>query len=231
MKFMGINAKDTDVFQLLKNIKEATGIYPQELLAVRRQGYLKQVAEVSAGVGLATALKNTVKSTQGTGAGASLPPAASALLESVLVAAIIIEAGAVTYFYRDKFVDLYNTMTNSPKVEEISLPPVISSPIADLQFTVTPVSTMAVTETPISTPTSTLLADLPTHQDSESDSGDTDQESTQQNGSTVISTPNPNGNNGNQYGHTPIPARTKEPGNNSNRDNAQETQTRPNKRP
>ena len=75
---MGIDAKDTDVFQLLQKLKEVNGTYPPDLLAERRQGYVKQVAKIGAGAGLAAALKSTVKTAQGTGTG--IPPAASTLL-------------------------------------------------------------------------------------------------------------------------------------------------------
>ena len=68
---MGIDAKYTDVFNLLQKLKESNGTYPKELLAIRRQGYLRQVAEISAAAGLATALKSTAKSAQGTATGLS----------------------------------------------------------------------------------------------------------------------------------------------------------------
>ena len=232
---MGINTKDTDVFQLLQQLKEVNGTYPPELLAVRRQGYLKQVAEIGAGAGLAAALKSTVKTAQGTGAG--IPPAASTLLESLLVVAIVVEAGTVTYFYRDRLVDLYYKITKSPKVEEVANPAVTPSPFvaANIEFTVTPVFTVTGTVTPISTPS--VLAELPTHQQPNGSQSDTNQTTIQSgSGSPAISTPDPNsndpnGNNGNHYGQTPIPARTKEPGNNSNRDSTQNTPSRPNQRP
>ena len=230
---MGINAKDTDVFQLLQQLKDVNGTYPPELLAIRRQGYLKQVAEIGAGAGLAAALKSTVKTAQGTGTG--IPPAASTLLESLLVAAIVVEAGTVTYFYRDRLADLYNKITKSPKVEEVANPPVTPSPFAaaNIEFTVTPVFTVTGTVTPISTPS--VLAELPTDQQPNGSQSDTNQ-TTIQSGSPAISTPDPNvndpnGNNGNHYGQTPIPVRTKEPGNNSNQDNTQNTPSRPNHRP
>jgi hypothetical protein len=229
---MGIDAKDTDVFQLLQKLKEVNGTYPPDLLAERRQGYVKQVAEIGAGAGLAAALKSTVKTAQGTGTG--IPPAASTLLESLLVVAIVVEAGTVTYFYRDRLVDLYNNITKSPKVEEVSNPLVMPSPFvgANIQFTVTPVFTVTGTVTPISTPS--LLAEVPTHQQqngSQSDTNQTTIQSATQSGSPAISTPDPRDDNGNHYGQTPIPARTKEPGNNSNRDNAQNNPSGPNHRP
>jgi hypothetical protein len=206
---MALDPKDIDVFQLLKKLKDANGTYPQELMASRRQGYLKQVAEITGGAGLAAALKNTAK----TGAKAvGLPPAAGTLLESLLVVAIVAEAATVTYLYRDKIKETFQSITNSPKVEQISNPPVLSSPVPGLEIalTLTPVANETITETVTPEVTPSLLAEEPTDgagsQGSSATSGD---------GSQAVSTPGaPNGNNtnGNKYGHTPIPERTKKPG-------------------
>jgi len=202
---MGIDPKDNDVFELLKKLKETNGAYPPELLTVRRQGYLKRVAEVSGGVGLAVALKNTVQTSKG----AALPPAAGTLLETLLVVAIVAEVGAAAYFYRAKLAELFQNISRLPKVEEISNPPVVLSPILGLELTLSPVATETVTEsvTPISTP-SLLAEQQPTDKSGGGSEG----------GSQAVSTPNAGetgGNNGNQYGLTPKPERTKEPGNNS----------------
>jgi hypothetical protein len=202
---MGIDPKNNDVFQLLKKLKADNGTYPQELLVVRRQGYLKQVAEIGGGAGLALGLRNTVKS----GKGAALPPVTGALLEGLLVVAIVAEASTVAYFYRDKFAKLLQNFSNQPKVEEITNPPVIFSPIPGLELTPSPVitETETETETPVGTPS--LLAEQPTQQGSDQGS----------NSNPAVSTSAPNSNhnnNGNHYGQTPIPKRTKEPGNNSN---------------
>jgi hypothetical protein len=207
---MGIEQQDTDVFRLLKNLKDTNGMYPQELLAARRQGYLRQVAEVSAGAGLAAALKTTIKSTQGAGAGSL--PSAGALLEGLLVVAIIAEASTVAYFYRDKIAQFIQNGTSAPKVEEVAHPPAISSPLANFEFTPTPFVTadltVTVTETitPVGTPSQ--LVEQPTT------SHATGQGSITQ---AVVPTQgvNQNDNNGNHYGLTPKPVRTTEPGNNN----------------
>jgi hypothetical protein len=201
---VGIDPKNKDLFQLFKKLKDADAVYPQDLLSLRRQGYLKQVAEISAGVGLAGALKNTVKHG---GKTAGLPPAAGILLESVLVVVIVAEAGILTYFYRDKIKEWFQSISNSPKVQQISNPPVQSSSIPGLEISLTPapsgIVTVAGTETPEVTPS--LLAEQPSNDQSGSQSS---------NGSQAVSTPKPTkSNNGNKYGHTPIPQRTKHPGN------------------
>ena len=226
---MGINAKDTDVFHLLKQLKDADGTYPQELLAPRRQGYLKQVAAISGGVGLATALKTTVKAH-----GAGSLPAAGTLLEGLLVVAIVAEASTAAYFYRDKIRELYRSITNSPKVEQVSSPPVLPSPIAEFEFTITPVptGTVTVTETPLVTPS--LLADEPSQNNGNGqDAGTGGSSSTSQAVSTAVPADDStsNGDNGNHYGQTPIPERTKDPGGNSNNDagSSQDNQRNPRK--
>jgi hypothetical protein len=43
---MEYNSRDIDVIHLLKKLKDSSGVYPQEMLVSRRQGYLKQVAEI-----------------------------------------------------------------------------------------------------------------------------------------------------------------------------------------
>jgi hypothetical protein len=197
---MGIDPKNNDVLELLKKLKENNGAYPQELFAVRRQGYLRQVAAIGGGAGLASGLRNTVKS----GKGAALHPVTGTLLEGLLVIAIVAEVSTVAYFYRDKFAKLLQNFSNQPKVEEVTNPPVISSAIPGLELTPSPVITE--TETAVGTPS--LLAEQPTQPGS--NPGST--------GNSAVSTLVPNGNNGNQYGHTPIPKRTKEPGNSNNQD-------------
>jgi hypothetical protein len=237
---MEIDANDTDVFQLLQKLKESNGTYPKELLANRREGYLRQVAEISAAFGLATALKSTAKGAQGTGTG--LSSSLSTLLESLLVVAIVAEAGAVTYFYRDKLAALYNNLTKSPQVEQTSSPPIIPSPVADTALNVTPVFTLTVTETLSGTAfvTPSQFAGLPTDQEGvQSDTGSGSNpthtnsitQTTNQGGSQTIATPDPNGNNGNHYGQTPMPDRTKEPGSNSTNNNTRDSATKPTKKP
>lgn len=212
---MGIDSQDTDVLQLLKKLKDTNSTYPQELLAARRQGYLQQVAQVSAGLGLTAALKTTVKSAPGAG---SLPTAGT-LLEGLLVVAIVAEASTVAYFYRDKIAQFIQNRTNTPKVEQVVNPPVFSSPVADFEVTPSPALTESITATivdsptPLSTPS--LFAEQPTaHQVNESNADNNQSDVSTQ----AVSTPSPNTNddNGNHYGLTPKPVRTIDSGNNNN---------------
>ena len=207
---MAFDPDDIDVFQLLKKLKDTNGAYPQELLAARRQGYLKQVAGITGGAGLAAVLKNTAKTG---GKAVGLPPAAGTLLESLLVVAIVAEAGTVTYLYRDKIKEVFQSITNSPKVEQTSNPPVLSSPIPGLEISLslTPVAYETSTETSTPEVTPSLLAEQPTNGASSQGSG------ANEDGSQAVSTAAaPKNNNGNHYGQTPIPARTKKPGSQNN---------------
>jgi hypothetical protein len=214
---MEYNPKDIDVIHLLKKLKDSSGVYPQEMLVSRRQGYLKQVAEIGGAAGLALGLKDTLKG----GGGASSAPAAGTLVETLLLVAIIAEAGAVAYFYRDKVSDFFQSTSNTPRVEMVTEAPAASSPLPALDFTSTPLiavtGTITETATPTATPTVVFAAEA-TQQENREDSAGTTNPS--------LSTPNPgtnntntNTNNGNQYGLTPKPERTREPGNNVSENN------------
>jgi hypothetical protein len=204
---MEFDSKDNEIVKLLTKLKNANGSYPKEMLALRRQGYLKQVAEISGGAALALGLRNTIKTTGGSGGATT----AGTLLETLLVVAIVAEASTVAYFYRDKVAELFRNSSNAPRVEEVSNPPVIPSPIPEFELTISPVVTE--TQTPVGTPTPSLdLAAEATDQGNSQGSG-------QESGSSqAVSTPNPNENNGNQYGLTPKPERTRETDSNNNQD-------------
>jgi hypothetical protein len=215
---MEFEPKDIDVVQLLKKLKASNGVYPQEMLVSRRQGYLKQVAEISGAAGLSMGLRNITRN----GGGAGAAPAAGALVEALLVVAILTEAGAVAYFYRDKVRDLFQSSSNSPQVEIVSEIPEAVSTIAILDATLTPevTATWTVTETETPTPFDTPTVELAVQatQQNVDESGSNNGT----NPSSSVSTPNPNDDNGNHYGQTPKPERTREPGN-DNSDEQQES--------
>lgn len=189
------------------------------MLALRRQRYLSQVAEISGAAGLAVALRNTGKGGKGVG----LPPAAGTVVEALLVVALIAEAGAVTYFYRDKLAQVFRSITSSPKVEQVANPPAVSSPLPGFDWTPSPVFTAAVslTPSPAGTQTGTLTPDGTPSPGLAADS--TPGNGT---GGTTLqsaSTPPANGNNGNQYGLTPKPVRTKESGTTNSQDSSKDS--------
>lgn len=231
---MEYDPKDNEIIHLLKKLKDSNGAYPPEMLALRRQGYIKQVAEVSAGAGLAVALRNITRGGKGA-AGAS--STAGTVLEALLVFALITEAGAVTFFYRDKVAEVFRSITRSPKVEEVASPPVFPSPIVEMQTTPSPVITVTITGTetltltpgtPSSTPSAVLAAGttLP-NGETDVDAGPASTAIPGSSGSnTAGTTPvptsvasDPNGNNGHHYGQTPKPERTKEKGNDGGNNN------------
>ena len=221
---MAFDPKNTDVFQLLEKLKGANGAYPPDLFAARRQGYLKQIAQIGGGAGLALALKETAKAAKGVGTG--LPSAAaSTVLEAILVVAIVAEAGAVGYFYRDKLVELYQRLTGSgsPKVEQVVNPPVPASPIPGVELTPTPV----MTETATPTDSATAFVEQATHSGTGGQAGPS-QDASQPAVSTPAASEN-NNNKGNHYGNTPIPERTKDPGNSTS--DSSTDQTTPKKKP
>jgi hypothetical protein len=193
---MEFNAKDNEIIQLLTSLKDVNGEYPPEMLASRRQGYLKQVAEISAGVGLALALKNTVKTANGAGGA----PLASTLLEALLVVAIVAEASTVAYFYRDTVADFFRSFSNTPRVEEVSGPLLIETPFPTFELTVTPTGTEMATQT--ATPIATSSFEVAAEATQKGDNRETGQS---------LSTPASTDNNGNQFGLTPKPVRTKKP--------------------
>jgi hypothetical protein len=242
---MEYDPKDNEVIHLLKKLKDSNGAYPPEMLALRRQGYLKQVTQVSAGAGLAVALRSIAKG--GKGAAGASSSTAGTVVEALLVVALIAEAGAVSYFYRGKVAEYFRSITRSPNTGEVASPPMVSSPLAEMQITPSPVITITVTGTqtltltpvtPSGTPSTVLVAEtVPSDgetgvdvQSSASTSipgstGSTSSTDSNTGGSSSVSTRDPNGNNGNHYGQTPIPVRTKDPGNTSS-----STQTTSNKK-
>ena len=237
---MEYDSNDNNVIHLLRKLKDSNGAYPPEMLAVRRQGYIKQVAEISGGAGLAMGLKNLAK---GGKESAGFSSTAGTIVEALLVVALVAEAGAVTFFYRDKIAQYFQSSTHSPKVEEIASPPILSSPIAEMPITPSPVFTFTVTEagtetltpgpvTPSGTPSPVLAAE--TTGPNETGSVGVQSASTSAPGSNTggssVSPQDPNGNNGNHYGQTPKPERTKESSGNSDSSSSQES-TSNNKKP
>ena len=190
---MELDPKDYDVVKMLTKLKNANGAYPTDLFASRRQNYIRRVAEIGVGLGVAAGLRSTIKS----GKSGGLAPTASSLLETALVVAIIAEASTAVYFYRDKIAEIIRSYSSNPQVQEVS-----SSPLPELIITELP----EITGTPTTTETPTGTVVVPTSiADNNSDGNN-----------QANSTPDPNGNSGHHFGQTPKPDRTKDPGNNNN---------------
>ena len=194
---MEILPDDEKVVELLSKLKNSNGGYPSDMLASRRQMYLKQVANIGIGVGIGAAMKNTVKSGNGAGATATIT---SKILEVALVAAIAIEAGTAAFLYRDKIADLVKTYT-SPANTQVAVPTsddIASTDPALVEIIESPSAT-ATPVTPSLTPSGTQSPQVAVNNNGNTGAGTN---------VGANSTPNPGGNNGNHFGQTPKPART-----------------------
>jgi len=217
---MEYDPKDNEVVHLLKKLKDTNGAYPPEMLALRRQGYMRQVSEVGAAAGLAMGLKNMAKGGKGA---AGLSSATGTVVEALLIIALVAEAGVASYFYRDKIAEYFRSASNSPRVEEVVGPPIVASPSAEMQLTPSPVVTTVTstrTLTPV-TPSGTPSLEFAAGTSRPNGANGVGVQPASTSGSTgntagpSVLPQDPNGNNGNHYGQTPQPERTKEPGNNS----------------
>jgi hypothetical protein len=236
---MEFEPQDQDIVSLLAKLKNAEGQYPEHMLVARRHMFLKQMAEVGMGI-------SPDPGNPGASAPPSPPPVApvtGTLLETALVFAIIVEASAVAYFYRDQLSDFFETITitTEPRVQVGSPLPVIATaveidgvtPSPAIPSTV-PSSTLAPSIVPSTVGvTATLpIIELPPV------AGE-DSTNSQPGGAGVIASPAPtdspvestpvpggsgSGNDrddqGNHYGQTPKPERTIEPGNDRSNGNS-----------
>jgi hypothetical protein len=118
--------------------------------------FVKQAASA------ALAMNTAMKMDNGAGAGNGASSAASStaptasigkVLEIVLVTAIVVEAGAAAYLYRDKIADFFNSIF-FPRVEQVSNPPggVNIPNTGNANPTETPSPTLTDTPLPTDTP-------------------------------------------------------------------------------
>ena len=212
---MGFDAEDKEIVRLITKLKNTDGAYPPDLLATRRQRYLKQMGEIGLVVGAGASLKNAI---QGSKASA-VSSTTSTVLESALIVAIVAETGTVAYFYRDKLASLFHSVTKETKVQQASPSPVHTEPEI-LGVTLAPaVASMLPSEAVVINPTEIEISSTPIPDVVENNAV---------NATSAVNPANvteaPKDNNGHHYGQTPKPARTKEPkGNNDNppKDNSQ----------
>ena len=208
---MGFDAQDKELIRLITKLKKADGKYPPDLLAARRQRYLKQMGQMGVGMGVATGIKNAVRG----GKTPAISSATSTILESALMVAIVAETGTVAYFYRDKLAEVFQSIKNREEPSLVEVPPspiftgqeiqevTLSAPVNATQ----PSSTLAPSPTAIEIP-STPIPNI------------VEENNTINASSTAAPSANNlnnaiHGNNGNHYGQTPKPQRTKEPKNNN----------------
>jgi hypothetical protein len=198
---MEFNSQDQDIINLLTRLKNVVSEYPEHMLVARRQSFLKQMTEVGLGIGADAGIKNALGKTP------KISPFTSTLLEAALIVAILIETSAMAYFYREKLADFFQTITVSPKIEKVTPPPAIPTSLEVQSVGPSPaVTSTLVSATPVTEPA--IGAITPTGPAIPGSTLEANQ---------ISATPDPNGNNGNHYGQTPKPERTKE--NNGNNDN------------
>ncbi len=207
---MDMLPEDKKVVDLLSKLKSSNGAYPADMLSARRNQYLRQVANVGLGLGVGAGIKHSIKS-GGNGAG-GVAVVTSKVLETVLIAAIAIESGMAAYIYRNQILNAIRSLTGGPSVQQVALPsevqPGSGSPVVEASSTAL-ASATSITET--TTATGSPIPGVTAGNAGGSNNGS---------GSNVTtnSTPAAGGNQGNQYGLTPKPERTKDPNSGSTND-------------
>lgn len=192
---------DNQVIDLLAKLKKSEAVYPAEIFAARRQDYLKQLSNLGLGTGASAGIKNTLKGGSSTVASATVT---GKVLETVLAAALLLETGTVAYLYRDKIADIVKTYITPAKTQVATPAPdrTSSQSSESIEITETPTVTTTVislSNTPLATPSNTPSPEITGG--SNKDSGANP---------SANSTPSPKENNGNHYGQTPKPERTKD---------------------
>jgi hypothetical protein len=201
---MEFDPRDQDLVRLLKKLKDVNDEYPEQLLVARRRSFLKRMTEIGFGI------SGAIETRQANPSAGS--PISSTLLEIALVVAIAVEASTMAYFYRAKLASFFHTSTTTSQVEQVSPPPVVSTHMESSEIPVSPVisSTAITTRSPLITRTSTGTATPKMMGGLSSTPG------VNQPASTPVPDPK-KGNNGNHYGQTPKPERTKENNGNNNK--------------
>ena len=220
---MDFEPKDQDVVEIVKQLKRTEQAYPRELMDARRQMYMSQMAGLGLTSGAGSLFRNPFKR----GGGFTFHPIAGKVLEFALLVAIVAETGMLAYLNRDKLVVFLHPTTESISTTEIT--PEFLSPIlltgaeaTEVTETAEPSQTPVPTanETPSATPVLNAAVSATTSiidsvdESSPSGSGSAPTSASPASVSTSGgSTPVPNSDNtdnGNHYGQTPKPDRTKE---------------------
>jgi hypothetical protein len=191
---MRLDFQDSKIERAFSSLKLAEPVYPAPMWEARRRGYLQRVAEISIGLGVSPAQKNSLKTDTG-----KTSTTIGGIIETVLILAIVGEASAAAYYYRGKIAEAFRFGEPTTVMVEFSLTPEATSPVfepapaEEATFTVTP----SLTSTPSPTVAPTEV--------SNGSSGDS------------LNQPNatqaPKDDNGNHFGQTPKPERTKDNGN------------------
>jgi hypothetical protein len=211
---MEYDPQDQDVITRLTKLKDVQGEYPENMLVSRRQSYLKRMAEIGLGISAAQGINNITENAKPTGA----VPTAGTLLETAIIVAIVTEASLMAYFYRDQLTVFFRDLTTNSGIEEVVPTPTSSITLDSQEISPSPAATSTLPSTTI--PTGTGIPTVVSIPSTLNENSGTLQ---------ANSTPDPNGNNGNHYGQTPQPARTKD--NNGNNDKPPKDDKPPQKKP
>jgi len=194
---MGLDPDEQEIVRLLTKLKDAGGAYPRDMLAERRRAYLSSMAGLGLAKGPEMRSNNGIKNSRRPG----LPRGSGALLEMALIAVILAETSAVVYAYRHELVDFLQTNITDSRVEQAAPPEAMPT---SLEIQGVSPSPAVISSTALPTATGTPIPGI-----ADETAPDT---------SLLSATPGPNGNNGNHYGQTPKPERTKENNGNGNND-------------
>jgi len=160
---MSSKVSQKDILQLFTGLKNVESTYPQDMVKARRDSFKKQAAAMAVlmkagvsgspatGTGQATAATSTTTGNTAVLGGMSM----GTLLETVLVIALVAEAGVAAYIYREKIAEFFNP-TPTPKIEQTENP--INNPSQDFVASDEPSTAAVATETPKSTFTATATA-------------------------------------------------------------------------
>jgi hypothetical protein len=204
---MDFEPQDQEIVGLLTKLKNAERQYPEHMFVARRHMYLRRMAEISMGIPAEVGIKTAPK-------GPTPPPvtpATSTLLESALLLAILVEASAVAYFYRDQLSDFFETITNEPRVQEISPLPVVATTTeiqgvtpSPANTATSPSATLAPSVSPTGLPATLASTPMPGLAEDNDSAGTTSNTTTT--GETTTNNSNTNTDTGsNQGGSTPAP--------------------------
>jgi len=204
--------EEKQVIELISKLKNSSGTYPKDMLYSRRQKFLRQVASAGLGMEIGKEVKNAAKQGQGAGSPAATI-ATSKIIEIILIAAIVVEAGVISYTYRNKITNFFKALRETPGASEPVQQPSnnISPSLPEILPTLTPPATS-------STPTNATLIYTPVPPVQQNNNTNTTSNDANagndsnpgSNGNNATATPLPTDSNGNHYGQTPKPQQTKE---------------------
>lgn len=192
---------DKDVLQVLTSIKNSEAQYPKDLAASRRDVFTKQAAAMAVllkasvngtGANQTAETASTTSSGAATGAGSL---SMSTLLETLLVIALVTEAGVATYVYREKIAEFFNSIFG-PRVEQVSSP-TNNSP--EILVSDEPTASELPDETATATETPLPLSYTPPTQANDDSNGSGNPQ--------TKSTPDPNDDDGKHLGQTKQPSK------------------------